>query len=96
MAYLILFLIAVATSLISYYFSNFLIYRFYYHPKAHSGKWFWKRDLSDEDLDSIARLHSKKFAKITASIISLIWILMYSGIIYLKFTGSFGSNLKNW
>ena len=53
MAYLLLLLLALSTPLGTYFFSNHMAYHFHYHPLAHSNQWFWKRDMSDEDLDWI-------------------------------------------
>ena len=54
MAYLFLILLALITPMAAYFVSDQMIYRFHYHPLAHSNQWFWKRDMSDEDLDRLA------------------------------------------
>ena len=54
MAYLFLILLALLTPMAAYFVSDQMIYRFHYHPLAHSNQRFWKRDMSDEDLDRLA------------------------------------------
>jgi len=88
MVYLLLLLLALSTPLGTYFFSNHMAYHFHYHPLAHSNQWFWKRDMSDEDLDWIAHQHSKKFARLATLIISTICFL---AIGYLIFSGMLNS-----
>ena len=73
----------------TYFVSDQMIYRFHYHPLAHSNQWFWKRDMSDEDLDRLAHQHSKKFALLASVIISVICIPGFGYLSYLGLTGAF-------
>ena len=77
MAYLLLLLLALSTPLGTYFFSNHMAYHFHYHPLAHSNQWFWKRDLSDEDLDWIAHQRSKNLhaSPRSLSLTSASWLL---------------------
>ena len=89
MAYLFMILLALLTPMAAYFVSDQMIYRFHYHPLAHSNQWFWKRDMSDEDLDRLAHQHSKKFALLASVIISFICIPGLSYLSYLGLTGAF-------
>ena len=88
-AYLFLILLALITPMAAYFVSDQMIYRFHYHPLAHSNQWFWKRDMSDEDLDRLAHQHSKKFALLASIIISVICIPGFGYLSYLGLTGAF-------
>ena len=89
MAYLFLILLALLTPMAAYFVSDQMIYRFHYHPLAHSNQWFWKRDMSDEDLDRLAQQHSRKFALLASVIISVICIPGFGYLCYLGLTGVF-------
>ena len=63
MVYFILLVLSVITPLISLHFSEQMAYHLHYKKLARSNKWFWQRDLSDEELDQIAHEKAKKFSK---------------------------------
>ena len=63
MVYLILLGLSVITPLFAFYFSEQMAYHLHYKKLARSDKWFWQRDLSDEELDHLAHDKSKKFEK---------------------------------
>ena len=86
MVYFILLVLSVITPLISLYFSKQMAYHLHYKKLARSNKWFWQRDLSDEELDQIAHEKAKKFSKIAAWIISILSISGFIYISYLSFT----------
>ena len=74
------------TPLFAFYFSEKMAYNLHYKKLARSDKWFWQRDLSDEELDQLAHDKSKKFARIAALVISLLSISGFVYISYLSFT----------
>ena len=86
MVYLILLGLSVITPLFAFYFSEQMAYHLDYKKLARSDKWFWQRDLSDEELDQLAYDKSKKFARIAAWVISLLSISGFVYISYLSFT----------
>lgn len=86
MGYLALLILSVITPLFAYYFSDALSYRFHYRDMVRSDKWFWQRDLSDEELDVIAHQHAKKFAKISAWVVSVICISVFIYVSFLSFS----------
>ena len=49
MVYFILLVLSVITPLISLHFSEQMAYHLHYKKLARSNKWFWQRDLSDEE-----------------------------------------------
>ena len=86
MVYLILLGLSVITPLFAFYFSEQMDYHLHYKKLARSDKWFWQRDLSDEELDQLAHDKSKKFARIAAWVISLRSISGFVYISYLSFS----------
>ena len=86
MVYLILLGLSVITPLFAFYFSEQMAYHLHYKKLARSDKWFWQRDLSDEELDQLAHDKSKKFARLAAWVISLLSISGFVYISYLSFT----------
>ena len=89
MAYLFLILLALITPMAAYFVTDQMIYRFHYHPLAHSNQWFWKRDMSDEDPDRLAHQHSKKFALLASTIRRLLRIPVFGYLSYAERTGAF-------
>ena len=86
MVYVLLLFLSIITPLIALYFSEQMAYHLHYKKIARSNKWFWQRDLSDEELDEIAHEKAKKFSKISAWIISILSISGFVYISYLSFT----------